>query len=192
MLYHHSLSLDHVIFGEIRSDPKYADDDFKKAYTWLEDQIDFYPLFMAVGRSDDDIRMTGYPDNWRVRVASRYEEGKRVGTYRRKGEFPNLVLFSFDHVDGVFMDFDNWHIVLNSWYNDYQISDYDKRLIFKPSWPRSRWLKKAKDNPHSVQLVTSSLDLSKATRVWVRNNATKQQLQDLGFSGVDVRKATLE
>lgn len=105
--------------------------------------------------------MSGYPWQW-GKVLTRSLAGN---TYRKKGEFPNEVLFSFEHIDGVFMDYDQWHIVLNSAYKDYQITPYEARLIFKPSWNASDWIRKARKQPHTVQLVTPKLFLPDARRI---------------------------
>ena len=166
--YYHCRNLESVVFGEVKAIPEYSDKDLKGAYHWLEKEVGFYPLFCAVGTTDEDIRMTGYQDNWRVKVS--FDE------YRKKGCFPNQVLFRFKNVDGVFMDYDAWHLVLNSTRNNYEMSDYEKKLIFKPSWQKSKWLMKAKEKPHTVQLVTSKLYLHKADKISVRNEITKKEL----------------
>lgn len=188
--YHHCTSLESVIFGELKASPEYSDLDFKGAYSWLEKEVGFYPLFLVVGTTEADIRMTGYQDNWRLRVSYRYENGKTKGTYRKAGEFPNLVLFSFEDVDGVFMDYAYWHIVLNA-NPDYKITNYEKRLIFKPSWSKSKWLRKAKKEPHSIQLVTPMLYLPNAARILVRNHQTKKLLEEIGFNNIEVRRILL-
>ena len=38
---------------------------FEAAYQWLEHEVGFYPLFLAVGGTLDAISMTGYQDQWR-------------------------------------------------------------------------------------------------------------------------------
>ena len=182
--YHHCRNLESVVFGEVKASPNYSDKDFKGAYRWLEKEVGFYPLFCAVGTTDEDIRMTGYQDNWRVKISS--------DEYRKKGEFPNQVLFSFKDVDGVFMDYDAWHLVLNSTRNDYKMSDYEKRLIFKPSWQKSKWLMKAEEKPHTIQLVTPTLYLHKADKISVRNDMTKKELGDKGFQNIEVKRVLIE
>ena len=182
--YHHCRNLESVVFGEVKASPNYSDKDFRGAYRWLEKEVGFYPLFCAVGTTDEDIRMTGYPDNWRVKVSS--------DEYRKKGEFPNQVLFSFKDVDGVFMDYDAWHLVLNSTRNNYKMSDYEKRLIFKPSWQKSKWLMQANEKPHTIQLVTPTLYLHKADKIGVRNDMTKKELGDKGFQNIEVKRVLIE
>jgi hypothetical protein len=161
-------------------------------------KVGFYPLFLAVGTTEEDIRMTGYQNQWAKVIGSKIVGRRNDGTYiqrnilRRKGEFPNDVLFSFEDVDGKFMDYMSWHLVLNASYKNYQMTDYEKGLIFKPSWPKSKWLKKAREDPHSVQLVTSTLYLPEAGRIWVRNRQTKNYLESMGFENVEVRRLFLE
>ena len=190
LLFHHSMDLDEVVLGEIQGNPNFSDPEFKNAYLWLEREVGFYPLFLAVGGTEDDIRMTGYQDNWRIRTSYTYVNGKIKGHYRKAGEFPNVILFSFEDIDGIFMDYDYWHLVLNS--SNKNITDYEKRLIFKPSWTKAKWLRKSSEYPHSVQLVTSKVVLPKAARIYVKNKKTKKSLENIGFSNVDVKRITLE
>ncbi len=185
LYYHHCRSLDSVVFGEINPNPKYFDPDLKNAYLWLRKEVGFYPLFLSVGTSEEDLYMTGYANQW-ARIIGNKIVGRRIdGTYihknilRKRGEFPNDVLFSFEEVNGVFMDYMYWHFVFNIGLKNYHISNYKKRLIFKPSWSKSRWLRKAKDEPDSVQLITSKLNLPNAKRISVRNNQTKKLLENI-------------
>ena len=90
------------------------------------------------------------------------------------------------------MDFDYWYIVLNSYHNDYQISRLHKKWIFKYPWGRSDWMKKARKDPHSVQAVVPSLDLTKADLVSVRNHQTKLELENMGFNNVEVRRISIK
>ncbi|MEK6846302.1 MAG: hypothetical protein AABY26_06065 [Nanoarchaeota archaeon] len=186
--YHYCVSLEGVVYGEVRANSEYADPCFKDAYSWLEKEVGFYPLFLAVGATEEDIRMTGYQNQWR-RILSGGSNGK---TYRKRRILPNEVLFSFEEIDGVFMDYGYWHIALNAAHNNYQITDYEKKLIFKPSWSKSDWLRKARKTPHSVQLVTPKLYLPDAHRVLIRNQQTKKLLESMGFDGVEVGRIVLE
>lgn len=169
LLYHHCRNLDSVVYGKVKANPKYSDPDFRKAYFWLKKQVGFYPLFLAFG-SEESLHMTGYNDQW------------------RRGESRNHVLFSFENADGTFMDFDTWHIALNASNNNYHVTEYEKRLMFKPSWTRSRWLRKAEQRPDTVQLVTPELYLPDAKRIWVRNKETKRKSESIGFGNVEVRR----
>lgn len=186
--YHHCRSLDSVVYGEVRAHSEHSDPDLKDAYFWLEKEVGFYPLFLAVGATEEDIRMTGYQNQWR-RILSSGPDGKE---YIKRGEFPNDVLVSFENIDGIFMDYDYWLLVLNSGHKNYQMTDYETRLVFKPSWPTSKWLRKARKNPHSVQLVTSRLYLPGASRIWVRNRQTEGLLTSIGFENVEVKRLLLE
>lgn len=188
LLYHHCRSLEHIAFGEVKSSPEHADPFEKKANLWLEKQVGFYPLFLAVGSAEEDIVMTGYDRNWKRKIGSTGTKG----IYVQKGKFPNEVLFSFEEMTGVFMDFGNWFIALNSEWKNYAVSDYEKRLIFKLSYNKADWLRKARKEPGSVMLVAPSLYLPSAKRVWVRNKETKEKLEDMGFEGVEVKRIAVE
>ena len=185
--YHHCRSLESIVYGSVEGSPEHADKDFKDAYSWLEKEVGFYPLFLSVGTADEDIRMTGYQNQWR-RILSEGSKGKE---YRRKGDYVNDVLFSFEYIDGVFMDYNYWHIALSASYKNYRMTDYEKKLIFKPSWSKSKWLRKAKVAAHSVQLVTRELYLPDAGRIWVRNQQTKKLVSSMGFENIDSRRFTL-
>ena len=180
LMYHHCRSLESVVYGEVKANPKYYDAYFKDAYNWLEKEVGFAPLFVAVGCTKEDLRMTGYQDNWRIKVSD--------SKIRRAGQFPNDVLFSFDNLEGTFMDYDLWHIVLNAGHKNFQISDYEKRLLFKRSWPKAGWLDYARQMPHSVQLVLPKLDLQQTGEVWTRNRATKKCLEKMGFENIKVKR----
>jgi hypothetical protein len=119
-------------------DRRLASPDFLPAYEWLTKELGFFPFFFAVGRSGDVIRMTGYDDNWRVFTGYVEQGGTWVKHSRKRGEFPNLALFSFGQVEGVYMDYDSWHIALNACMNGHPVSPGEKRLIFKPSRPPAR------------------------------------------------------
>ena len=183
-VYHHARELQHCVYGIVR--PKRgASKYFDKAYEWLEREVGFYPLFLAVGETIEDIEMTGYQGQW-TRLLAR---GENYREYRKKGEIENQVLFSFtDMPAGAFMDFQNWHMVLNSERDNYQLTDREKRMIFRPSWKKSDWLRYARRNPNSVQLVVPELDLRKAVRIWVRNIQTQLNLESAGFRNVEVRR----
>jgi len=181
---HHARQLEYCIYGVVRQ-KRGVSEYFDKAYDWLEREVGFYPLFLSVGETVDDMAMTGYQNQWRRLLV----EGKNYRKYRQKGEVQNQVLFSFvDIPDGIFIDYMNWHMVLNSEYDNYQIPDREKRMIFRPSWRKSDWLRYARHNPHSVQLVIPELDLREATRVWVRNIQTQLHLEKVGFGNVEVRR----
>ena len=186
--YHHSRSLDSVVFGEVKHTKEFSGETYRAAYLWLEKEIGFFPIFLSVGTTDEDIRMTGYQNQWMRLIAM--SNSKRI--YRKKSEFPNYILFSYEELDGVFTDYNDWHIALNSGYKDCQLTDYEKRLILKPSWSRSKWLSHAKNHPHSVQLVTKSLDLSNADRIWVRNIKTKTILEQIGFKNIEVKRLLIK
>jgi len=182
--FHHCMPVAGVEYGTIRPDRSLSSPDFLPAYEWLEQEIGFFPLFIAVGRSDEVIRMSGYTDNWRLFVGC---EGG-IKKYRRKGEFPNLALFSFRNVDGVFMDYVDWHIALNACMNGHQVSPFGKRRIFKPYWKKHRWIQAALQGTHLVQMVIPELPLAEAVEGKVRNRSQVEHLERLGFSHVSAAR----
>lgn len=173
------MDLERVIHGEIEANPKHSDEIHKDAYQWLEKVVGFYPIFLGVGRGDNNVRMTGYQLNWR-------KEWNNY--YRETGRFQNLVLLSFEDIEGVFIDYQWWNLVLNPSYRERRLTDHDMRLIFKPSWRKGKWLRKARVEPFGVQLVTPKLNLSDAGRIWVRNNKTKELLKRMSFRNVEIKR----
>ena len=95
-------------------------------------EVGFYPLFLSVGASKEDLYMTGYPNQWARIVCTKIVDRRIDGTYihknilRKRGEFLNNILFSFEEVDGVFTDYEYWHLVFNISSKNYHISDYEK------------------------------------------------------------------
>ena len=189
LLYHYCMPASGIISDILTPDRTRSDPDFLPAYEWVEERLGFFPLFLAVGTLEDVVWMTGYQDNWRVVTGSEPVEGggyRRI--FRKKGEFPNLVLLSFDAVDGVFMDYDYWHIALNACMNGSVISRKEESWIFKPSWTKSRWLRAALTGTHSVQLVTPALPLTKSREILVRNALTRRIIEGRGFGDVRVSR----
>lgn len=197
LFYYHCRNLESISYEEVKANPKYFDSDLRRGYYWLRREVGFNPLFLAVGNSEEDIRMTGYPNQWNRIIGTEIVRRRKDGSYiqknilRKRGEFPNYVLFSFEEVEGVFMDYGYWHLVLNAHHKNYNISDYEKRLIFKPSWDKSKWLKKARKEPHSVQLVTRGLYLPDARGIFVRNQGTKDLLEKIGFENVKIKRLSV-
>lgn len=181
------MPLSQVRFGTIRADPSWSDSWLLPAYEWLAEQIGFFPHFVSVGNNESALYRTGYQDNWRVFVGSDTIDGSWQKVYRKQGGFPNLVLFSFKDPEGVFMDYDSWHIAINATINGRQVSTRDRKMIFKPSWMRSRWLHAAK-NSLAVDLLTPDLPLENAAGVLVRNRATQNLMEEMGFRNVEVAR----
>lgn len=191
-LYHHCRALEHVVFGVVRQALAPADDDlsFDGAYRWLEAQVGFFPLFLAVGSTDEDVRMTGYCNQWR-----RYLGGTLLEPiYRSRGDVPSIALLSFRDLpaSAVFTDYNNWHIALNHSYDGYRLTRRETAMILRPSWTTADWLRQARRKPHSVQLVVPELDLRCADAVAVRNRAARQYLESLGFRSVHAHRLSLQ
>lgn len=182
LLFHHCMPVQNVTFGTIqRPDRRFSHWHFRPAYDWLTERIGFFPFFFAVGCDEHAVRMTGYEDNWRVWMASTVVRGTRREIYRRRGEFPNLALFSFDEMDGIFMDYAYWDIALNACMGNRPVTAEEVQKMFKPSWTRARWIRAARSGTHSVQLVAPGLPLERSAHVSVRNRATQQRLAAMGF-----------
>lgn len=169
-------SLDSVVFGEIKPDHRYVGPLFQGSYRWLEQQVGFYPLYVAVCEdrkgSRANVMYDKYPDDRQIwETILRYD-----------------VLFSFENVEGVFSDEVVWNTVITDLQNGDPISDYHRRCLFKPSWSKARWLRVAKKGDHWVQLVTPSLYLPDAQQIWVKNHETKEALEALGFKDVALRQ----
>lgn len=184
LFYHYCMALEDVSFGVLVPDPERTDPDDREATAWLAREIGFWPVFVAVGDSLDAYLNTGYHMNW-----ARVVQWSSSGTVLRKaGEHPNLVLLSFAHLEGVFMDHDYWFLVLNARDIERDIGLVQRRWIFKPSWSRRKWLRSAMGEERMAMLVCPQLELRSARRVWVRNRRTKRALEGLGFPNVVVHR----
>jgi hypothetical protein len=181
-----------VEFGTIAADPVYSDSDFLPAYEWLERETGFFPHFLAVGNSESVIRRTGYADNWRVFDHGEFTDNGYQKFYHHKGEFPNLVLLSFDDAEGVFMDDLSWNIAINACMKKKPVSKQEMKMILKPSWNRRRWIRAAETGSHWVDLLTPKLSLDRASRVFVRNQVTKKSMESIGFRNIEVLRILVE
>ena len=186
-LYHHAIGLHDLrrvpADGVMVPDPSLSDPDYLPAYRWAEREVGFFPLFLAVGRRVEDVRMTGYQDHWAPPDLPQLpaEPGDEAADRR-------LVLFSFDHVDGAFSDYMAWHLVLNAGKDDYRLTPRETAMVLRRSWPASRWRRAAEHGPHSVQLLAPRLDLRRAVRVWVPDDATRREVGRLGHASARVRR----
>ena len=209
LLFHHCSNLSFVRYGTFIPAEQHTlnnsyingwfDDDLPwdldtKANNWLKNEEGFYPLFMSVGDSIDDIYTTGYQNNWRVTTGQRLDKktNKMYYKQRRKGEFPNQVLFSFENVDCVFLDHEYWCIIYSNAANGVETTSQEKRWVFKYSWNRSKWLRRAANDPGRVMCVVSRLDLRQADRIWVRNNKTKKALEKMGFENIFAKRIPVD
>lgn len=186
------MPLSQVRSGRIIADPSYSDSDFLPAYKWLQKEIGFFPHFLAVGNSEDVIRRTGYADNWRVFSHGEFTGNGYQKFYHKKGEFPNHVLFSFDEAHGVFMDAMSWHIAINACMNKKPVSGQVAKMILKPSWNKRRWIRAARKGSHWVDLLTPQVSPDSASRIYVRNLATKRNMEFMGFRNIEVHRIPVE
>ena len=205
-LFHHTRPLEHVVFGPVRSEPRADEmrpdgpcdpyDDFhdqlmfETSYRWLEERLGFWPTFLAVGDHEEARRMTGYANQFSRRIGWSAKEGP---LYRKAGEIDNNVLFSFSSVpEARYSDYSSWHYLLSGRHTCKDdehgfdiIDEYTPKnienLVLKESWRESDWLRTATREPGSVQAVVPELELSTASRVTVRNQATRKKLIAMGF-----------
>jgi len=188
-LFHHCMPLSQVSYNTIPANPAYSTESFLlPAYEWLAEQIGFFPHFVSVGMNRDALYRTGYQDNWRVRAGGEFFNAQYRKTYRKRGEFPNNALFSFDNLEGIFMDFDYWHIAINEITNGGNVSKREMNWILKPTWTRKRWLRAATDQTHPVDLLVPAIPLYKSVKVRVRNRATQKILETMGFHNVEISR----
>lgn len=163
---------------------------FDAAYGWIAERLGFWPIFLAVGDDDEDRRMTGYQDQWQRR---------RVGDGEVQRPASRVLLSWREPPTGVvFMDFNAWHMVLNSVepapgerhrLRVRPLSAWQERQVWKPSCRTSDWLRGARRNL-SVQAVVGELDLRTADELWCRDQHARQHLIALGFApeAVSVRR----
>lgn len=164
------------------------------AYGWLAERVGFWPIFLAVGGSDDDRQITGYSIQWQRPCDARL---------RADQSCVNKVLFAFaGEPEGIaYVDYDWWHCALNEAVNmrgrhaavlrgpepPIDVTRYEERMILKRSWSRSRWLTKAAADAGRVQAVVPRLDLRAADEIWCRNQPTRRELIRRGFGAERVR-----
>lgn len=186
MLFHHNRPLEHCLPGIVQPNPSHllidnggdVEDNFYQAYKWLEGQIGHWPLFLSVGDHPEAWYMTGYASQWEKILTLRYQDGKRIATHRKAGEFPSLVMFSYKDTppQASFSSYHWWHCALNG-----PASQEEEKEILRPAYSAQDWLKKSKRSPGSVQAHVPQLDLSAAERIWCRSQKAKKQLMDRGF-----------
>jgi len=194
LIFHHSRPLALVDHGIVFPVREKADRELLPAYEWLEGEIGFFPLFLALGTQEWQLQMTGYQDQWRRLIG--YDLKAQEKLYRRKGESPNYCLFSFHEGDigeGVFIDESAWVVFICGAFLNGQpdrITEVQIRTVFKRSWPRSRWVREAKreDSNLAINLVVPALDLSRAARSWVRNKGARKLLGRMGFKNIQVKR----
>ena len=81
-LFHHSMSIELVKYGTLHPSIEYTRLSYRDMpdfyehdnwdlppNLWLQDQVGFYPLFMAMGTVLEDYQMTGYQENWRSTIS---------------------------------------------------------------------------------------------------------------------------
>jgi hypothetical protein len=169
----------------------FADQDFLPAYRWLKDVIGFFPIFFSVGKNLHDLYMTGYNTQFCT-----YECWGFGNKGPRRRNQPNLVLFSFKNVTGVFTDFDVWEYFLKKSIDEpkflklmrehSEAKKYILNKLFKKNWTKKRWIEEAIECPYEVQLLSKTIDVRRADRVLCRNQATKEYLEEHGYKNIHI------
>ncbi len=187
--FYHARPMAFVTHGEVRQSKGHEDLHFKPTYEWLAKKLGFYSLFLAVGKPEDAIRITGYPNQF-----------SRSWSAAMSSESHNNVLFGYDSLPlARFSDYDNWHIILNSviypsdgLHPPYlsEISDHVSRLVLKPSWKPSDWLRAVRNGTTNVQAHVETLNLAEADVIWCRSQSSKRELikRDFDEDRIKVQK----
>lgn len=188
LFYHHSRPLEQINYGPVRqSRVTYdeIDEAFLKAYDWLGEHVGFFPLFLALGDTQDAILETGWQNQWRRKIDSY--------SLTRYGSKRNEVLFSYkDIANSAFVDSQYWTATIGNFANNYyEVSDYWRRLILKPSWKKSDWLREARRQGDRVEAIVPELDLRTADLISVRNQDTRRLLERQGFQNVEVARISV-
>jgi hypothetical protein len=200
--FHHARALSEVVFGSVepvrlsellieRTAPPPGDVIFndqwhlatqlEAAYRWLAERIGFWPIFLAVGETAEDRRLTGYQSQF----------SRRRG-WDSFGQPRDQVLFSYTDAPAEvrFVDYINWHLVLNAVHSrdgdphqPYVELDNSRHQasILRRSWRQSDWLRHARRHPGSVQAMLPQLDLRAADQIWTPNRPVATALHRLGF-----------
>jgi hypothetical protein len=180
-----------VSYSALEADVKHTDDPGSaKAFSWLADEIGFYPHFLSYGNEEAEA-LTGYTNQWARIMSGSMVNGEWKNVLRKKGENWNTVLFQFELealADPVFTDYDWWCRCKDAVENGGQPWRREYKRCFRRTWSKRDWLRRAHKKPCDVQVLVSVIDLRKACEVWVRNKATQKKLVDMGFSNVIVKR----
>lgn len=167
---------------------------YEACYGWLAERVGFWPVFLSIGGGPYARRhQTGYSGQWRVKLSDAGPPDRR---YRRRGEFPSRVLFSWGTPPpgARFIDPSYWPIVFNSTdeHPDGTVTlravpPVYERLILKPGWAADRWIARARRRDGAVEAVVPELDLRTADEIWCRSSAAREALVSRGLAGARIR-----
>jgi len=155
--------------------------DLEPAYAWLAERTGFWPAWLAVGRVNNFNTLD-------MAAGYRYQ-------FKNPSANPSSprVLFSWSKLEPIFLDYDNWHFVLNSIiypgpglpvHTARRLRSIPKRIersILRPGWSDKRWLQSALGTG-SVQAVTPGLNLASADSIRCPDQASADLLEERGFS----------
>jgi hypothetical protein len=145
-------------------------------------------LFVAVGDTEEDRRMTGYQLQW----------SRARNCWGAEGRPPDQVLFSWNDPQphATYIDYQSWHMVLNSVRerngDPHQLyiqleGRRGEASILKPSWRQSDWLRHAHRKPHSVHVAVPELELPTADEIWAPSHRVATALMSEGFEPSRIR-----
>jgi hypothetical protein len=159
---------------------------FEAAYRWLAERVGFWPLWLAVGGSDDDRRRTSYHDQFRRAWADGVGVANPVLFSWREKPSPLLRYPCFEHWSTISLTGIDCQPPQASGPRQHRsvCPPADPRAqtwILHPSWSEGDWLRRAGLVPRSVQAVAPMLDLRSADAVWCRNQPTRRRLVEIGF-----------
>ena len=90
------------------------------------------------------------------------------------------------------MDYLSGDIAINACMNKKPVSKQEMKMILKPSWNKRRWVRAAETGSHRVDLLTPTLSPDSASRIYVRNQATKKNMECMGLRNVEVLRIPVE
>lgn len=197
-MYFHAMPLNRVCFERVVPNPRFSDTDFKPMYRWLEQQLGYYPFFLAMAEDTDTIyTMTGFNASFKTRESVYNRKRDKLVSCRNLKKRPHQVLFRFKRdslTELHHQDFDAWNIIINLHHslqseltkapNLERRLKLWKRILLKPGWSDKQWFQKCLSDIHSVQATTPELDLRKAEAVYCKSRKAQRHLQSLGFQNV--------
>jgi hypothetical protein len=168
------------------------------AYTWVEEEVGYYPVFLAVGAGMGSQRQTGYARQWKRELAE------------AKDEFSDRVLFTWssrpheatrhmlwepwdDIVQAMIAAYDSPHDTARGWraapglvlqarreFEEHVLSPRERERMWACERTDRGWLRVAR-RPGTVQAVAPELDLRTADLVRCRSQRSRRELIEKGF-----------
>lgn len=186
--YHFGIPLKNAHYCAVNSDSEDLDLHEKNLRSWLESIVGFNPVFIICGNHFMVFEYTGYANQF-AKLISRSKKGSEL---RKKGEFPNQVMFSFDTIIPLNYIYHEWIGAMNDLAYGMSIEEVTEKWshdVLKPDYSPEKWKEIARKNPGSVYAIVPEVDLRTATSIYVRNRLAEQQLEKRNF---DTKKIKIE